>query len=152
MSLNQYLKTDQYFSDTWDNTGEQATNIIKNCNIPLDLLSRVNASVEITLVEWCNNHWLHEFLLDVAHGTDDLGYVLIDHDVLKKFVELADKVIEDPSLMEETFPYPSWWQDVKGEYPTYSDYDYDVLIGTTHKFKRILSELPNVDLVYKFSV
>ena len=51
MGLDQYLTTDQYFSDTWDKTADEARQIVDVCKIPGGLIDRINATVEITLME-----------------------------------------------------------------------------------------------------
>jgi len=151
MSLHQALKTDQYFSSTWDDTAKQAEKVVKAAEIPSSLLPRVNASVRITLMEWHNNYWLHEFFLRVTQSTDDFDYVLLSEEHLVNFIMAADDVSEGRLKMSAAFPYPSWWESLKRR-RTYNKDDRLLLHMTREKFYAIVGKIPHIDLVYTFSV
>ena len=151
MSLHQALQTDQYFSSTWDDTAKQAGKIVKAAEIPDKLLPRINASVRITLMEWHNNYWLHEFLLKVTQSVDDQGYALVTEENLVNFIRSADDVMEGRLKMSAAFPYPSWWNELKRR-RTYDRDDRALLYMTREKFYDIVSEIPHVDFVYTFTV
>jgi hypothetical protein len=152
MSLLQYLQTDQYFSDTWDDTGDQALAIIKTAGIPRELLSKLNAMVRITVAEWCNVQWLHHFFIEEAQATEEYPEVLVTPDMLRNFVYRADDVIDQPDLMARIFPYPLWYKDMFPHRATYDDYDYQLLHGTRNRLNDVRTQLKDVDFIYRFSV
>ena len=156
MGLDQYLTTDQYFSDTWDKTADQARQITQVCGIPAGLIDRINATVEITLMEWHKCYWLHGFILAAAQSYDGQQKTLIDNLVLERFISSADKIIDqdvNPNTgqsyqMWELFPYEDDWPSPQ----TYDSDDLETLHRTRDKFKQILNEIPDVDLAYIISV
>jgi hypothetical protein len=152
MSLLQYLQTDQYFSDTWDNTGDQALAIINTAGIPRELLSKLNAMVRITVAEWCNIHWLHYFFIDEAQATEEYPEVLITSDMLRTFVYRADDVIDHPDLMSDVFPYPLWYKEMYPHRATYDDDDYQMLYSTRNRLNDVRTQLKDVDFIYRFCV
>lgn len=156
MGLDQYLTTDQYFSDTWDKTADEARQIVDVCKIPGGLIDRINATVEITLMEWHKCYWLHGFIVAAAQAWEDQYKILIDNLVLERFIQSADKILGrdinpnngQPYQMWDLFPYPDDWPNPQ----TYDSGDYDILFRTREKFGQILNEIPEVDLAYLISV
>ena len=164
MGLDQYLCTDQYFSSTWEKTGEQAEAIRQICQIPSPLIHKVNATVRITLMEWHKCYWLDSFIRTNAQATasgPDSPEVLVDDLVLKRFIKAADNVLQvelnpqtgQPYNMHELFPHPDWWFDSTPKRPAvYDSDDLKILSITKERFEQILKEITNVDLVYRVSV
>lgn len=156
MGLDQYLRTDQYFSDTWDKTADQAQQIVDICGIPSALINRINATVEITLMEWHKCYWLHGFIIEAAQASDEYNKILIDNLVLERFIEAADKVLGtdvNPDngqfyRMWDLFPYPDDWP----KHETYDEGDLRTLFLTRERFQQILDHIPHVDLAYIISV
>lgn len=160
MGLNQYLLTDQYFSTTWEKTGQQAEAIREICGIPSHLIHKTNATVRITLMEWFGCYWLDTFLRQDT-GASDADEVLLDESLLKRFISCADKVLQvelnpstgQPFNMHELFPYPDWWGEPPRSRPAvYDQDDLKLLALTRDRFRQILDDLPKVDLVYRISV
>lgn len=161
MGLDQYLCTDQYFSSTWEQTGEQAEAIREICQIPSPLIHQVNATVRITLMEWHKCYWLDNFIREVAQADPDSSEVLLDELVLNTFITSACYVLHgelnpdtgQPFNMPELFPYPDWWLDSPSRRPAIYDLnDVKILSATKDRFEEIRKDIPNVDLVYRVSV
>ena len=167
MGLDQFLYTDQYFSETWEDTKSEAKKIVKLAKIPPDLVDGLSTVVRIKLMQWHKCHWFNDFIYEAAQASQDFQEIYIDSKVLNSFIERAEKIINyetnpdtgSPYRIWELFPYPGWLDSLGVTHnqsdlfqPTYSNYDYEILTQTRDKFKQILKEIPNVDLVYRVSV
>lgn len=146
MGLDQYLKAEYYFSDTWEDTAGQAAQVVSICGVPNDLAPMKQVSVFITLVHWRNEIWLEDYILRNAQADLETPRAYVDDQVLTNFVGDADKVIADPSRLAELFPNPPWVaqfrdRDIEGDLIT---------IGYTRdKFVEILEKLPDADFYYE---
>jgi len=68
MGLDQYLEVDCYFSDTWDNTADKATQALQLCGVPDSLVNFKQVTVRIVLMHWRNTHWLHDYIIEHAQA------------------------------------------------------------------------------------
>jgi hypothetical protein len=139
MGLDQYLKADFYFSPTWDDTGEEAKQIAKICEVDVE---KPCVEVRITLAHWRNKTWLHDFLALACDAADDyLDYFLVDCTALAMLVVAATRVLEGKSDFSKEF------RNVCNRKA-----DLDDLREVREQVTQILSEYPDLDFVYTYSV
>jgi hypothetical protein len=151
MGLDQYLQADYYFSDTWDNTADKATQIISICGMPDDLPLMRQVSVRVTLLHWRNEYWLEDYILSTAQADADAGEAYIDTEILSTFKCDVERVLNNPDLIEQVFPNPSWYYKFPHNNPRRVDDDLITLKQTYTRLVEILDKLPNADFFYKSS-
>ena len=149
MGLDQYLQTDHYFSDTWEDTAAQAAQVIAICGIPDDVLYMRQVSVRITLIHWRNEQWLEEYIFKIAQSDADVGEAYMDAEMLKQFKCDTERVLNNPNLIEQIFPNPSWYYKFEHNNPRCTEDDLDTLKQTHIRLGQILDKLPNADFFYK---
>lgn len=149
MGLDQYLEADFYFSDTWDNTGPKAKQIVGLCDVPLELAPNTQVSLQITLIHWRNCHWIDRYFYDAGQASEDADKVYVISDMLHEFVQVADKVLANTTLLDTFFPEPSWFAQFKHKTPRPVDDDLEILKHTRDRISEILTKLPNADFIYR---
>lgn len=151
MGLDQYLQADYYFSDTWDNTADKAAQIISVCGMPDDLPLMRQVSVRVTLLHWRNEYWLEDYILSTAQADADAGEAYIDTEILSTFKCDIERVLNNPALIEQVFPNPSWYYTFPHNSPRRIADDLITLKQTHTRLVEILDKLPDADFFYKSS-
>lgn len=149
MGLDQYLQADYYFSDTWDNTADKAAQIISICGLPDDLALMRQVSVRVTLMHWRNEQWLEDYILKTAQADAEAGEAYIDTEILTTFKCDIERVLNNPELIEQVFPNPSWYYKFRHNNPRCVEDDLITLKQTYTCLVKILDKLPDTDFFYK---